>query len=71
MVLGDGARDRGAACELISADPATGAGVAFIRVEADPDPVRVRAGWVTDADIRAMAYQINEDTAPLDIEAPA
>ena len=57
MVLGDGARDRGAACELISTDPATGAGVAFIRVEADPDPVRVRAGWVTDADIRAMADQ--------------
>ena len=55
MVLGDGARDRGAACELISTDPATGAGVAFIRVEADPDPVRVRAGWVTDADIRDMA----------------
>ena len=39
MVLGDGARDRGAACELISPDPATGAGVAFVRVEADPDPV--------------------------------
>ena len=57
MVLGDGARDRGAACELISADPATGAGVAFIRLEADPDPVRVRAGWVTDTDIRAMADQ--------------
>ncbi len=55
MVLGDGARDRGAACELISPDPATGAGVAFVRLEADPDPVRVRAGWVSDADIRAMA----------------
>jgi hypothetical protein len=26
MVLGDGARDRGAACELISTDPATGPG---------------------------------------------
>jgi DNA segregation ATPase FtsK/SpoIIIE, S-DNA-T family len=37
MVLGDGARDRGAACELISSDPATGAGVAFVRLEADPD----------------------------------
>ena len=57
MVLGDGARDRGAACELISTDPATGAGVAFVRLEADPDPVRVRAGWVSDADIRAMADQ--------------
>ena len=49
------ARDRGAACELIPADPATGAGVAFVRLESDPDPVRVRAGWVTDADIRALA----------------
>ena len=48
MVLGDGARDRGATCELISPDPATGAGVAFVRLEADPDPVRVRAGWVSD-----------------------
>ena len=55
MVLGDGARDRGATCELISPDPATGAGVAFVRLEADPDPVRVRAGWVTDWDIRALA----------------
>ena len=43
------------ACELISPDPATGAGVAFIRLEADPDPVRVRAGWISDADIRDLA----------------
>jgi len=57
MVLGDGARDRGAACELIPTDAATGAGVAFVRLESDPDPVRVRAGWVSDADIRAMADQ--------------
>jgi DNA segregation ATPase FtsK/SpoIIIE, S-DNA-T family len=75
MVLGDGARDRGAACELISSDPATGAGVAFVRVEADPDPVRVRAGWVSDADIRAMAAECalaaEEDTPPLAIEAAA
>ena len=55
MVLGDGARDRGAACELISTDPVVGAGVAFVRVEADPDPVRVRAGWVPDWEIRALA----------------
>jgi DNA segregation ATPase FtsK/SpoIIIE, S-DNA-T family len=71
MVLGDGARDRGAACELISPDPAVGAGVAFVRVEADPDPVRVRAGWVTDPDIQAMAYQIAEDTRPLELEGAA
>ena len=55
MVLGDGTRDRGAACELISPDPSTGAGVAFVRLEADPDPVRVPAGWVSDADIRDLA----------------
>jgi DNA segregation ATPase FtsK/SpoIIIE, S-DNA-T family len=61
MVLGDGARDRGAACELISADPAVGAGVAFVRLESDPDPVRARAGWVTDADIRDLADQCIPD----------
>jgi DNA segregation ATPase FtsK/SpoIIIE, S-DNA-T family len=65
MVLGDGARDRGATCELISTDPDVGAGVAFVRLEADPDPVRVRAGWVTDPDIRAMADQCAADRAPL------
>ena len=54
LVLGDGARDRGARCDEISADPRTGAGVGFIRLEADPDPVRVRAAWVTDTDIQAM-----------------
>jgi DNA segregation ATPase FtsK/SpoIIIE, S-DNA-T family len=54
MILGDGARDRGAVCDQISTDPATGAGVGFVRLEADPDPVRVRAAWVTDADIREM-----------------
>ena len=63
MVLGDGARDRGATCELIPSDPSTGAGVAFVRLEADPDPVRVRAGWVSDADIRAMARECADDLA--------
>ncbi len=54
MVLGDGARDRGAFCDEISSDPATGAGVAYMRLEAAPDPVRVRAAFVSDDDIRAM-----------------
>ena len=54
MVLGDGARDRGAVCDQISSDPRTGAGVGFVRLEADPDPVRVRAAFVCDDDIRAM-----------------
>jgi S-DNA-T family DNA segregation ATPase FtsK/SpoIIIE len=54
MVLGDGARDRGAACDEISVNPSVGAGVAFVRLEAAPDPVRVRAAFVSDDDIRAM-----------------
>jgi DNA segregation ATPase FtsK/SpoIIIE, S-DNA-T family len=64
MVLGDGARDRGATADVISADPEVGAGVAFIRLEADPDPVRVRAAWVSDEDIRAMAAQCVAAFAP-------
>jgi len=54
MVLGDGARDRGALADLISPLPEVGAGVAYVRLETSPEPVRVRAGHVTDADIRAM-----------------
>jgi DNA segregation ATPase FtsK/SpoIIIE, S-DNA-T family len=57
LVLGDGAHDRGARCEDISPDPATGAGVGYVRLETDPDPVRVRAAFVSDADIRAMVAQ--------------
>lgn len=57
MVLGDGARDRGALADLIPNDPARGAGAAYIRLETDPDPVRVRAAWVTDSDIAAMAAE--------------
>jgi S-DNA-T family DNA segregation ATPase FtsK/SpoIIIE len=55
MVLGDGARDRGAYADLISTNPAVGAGIAYVRLEASPDPIRVRAAWVPDTDITAMA----------------
>jgi S-DNA-T family DNA segregation ATPase FtsK/SpoIIIE len=55
MVLGDGARDRGALADQISPLPAVGAGVAYVRLETSPDPVRARAGHVTDTDIRQMA----------------
>ena len=58
MVLGDGARDRGALADQISPDPWTGAGVGYVRLEAPPDPVRVRAAYVTDADISAMASAV-------------
>jgi DNA segregation ATPase FtsK/SpoIIIE, S-DNA-T family len=55
MVLGDGARDRGALADAISPLPLTGAGVGYVRLESSPDPVRVRAAYVSDADIREMA----------------
>ena len=29
--------------------------MAYVRLETSPDPVRVRAAYVTDADIEAMA----------------
>ena len=51
MVLGDGARDRGALADQISPLPEVGAGVAYVRLETSPDPVRARAGHVTDTDI--------------------
>ncbi|MGI5420953.1 FtsK/SpoIIIE domain-containing protein [Actinomadura luteofluorescens] len=54
MVLGDGARDRGALADQISSIPEIGAGVGFIRLETTPDPVRVRAAYVSDDDIRDM-----------------
>jgi DNA segregation ATPase FtsK/SpoIIIE, S-DNA-T family len=71
MVLGDGARDRGALADQISTDEATGAGVAYVRLADDPDPVRVRAAWVTDTDIRAMAaeYAPAERVRPLRADA--
>jgi S-DNA-T family DNA segregation ATPase FtsK/SpoIIIE len=55
MVLGDGARDRGALADEISPLPRTGAGVGYVRLEGSPQVVRVRAAFVADADIRAMA----------------
>ncbi|WP_435112094.1 FtsK/SpoIIIE domain-containing protein [Nocardiopsis synnemataformans] len=52
MILGEGARDRGANAHLI--DPAL-PGVAYVRLEGSPAPVRVRAAYVSDEDITAMA----------------
>src|SRR5678815_2901741 len=56
LVLGDGARDRGALCDRISqATP----GVAYVVLDGSPAPVRVRISYLTDSDISdlAMTYQ--------------
>lgn len=54
MVLGDGARARGADCDTI---PETTPGVGYVRLDGQREPVRVRAAYVTDDDIRAMARE--------------
>ena len=65
IVLGDGSRDRGALADQISTDPDLGAGIAYVRLEGNPDPVRVRAAWVSDEDIEAMCVQY-APSPPLD-----
>ncbi|MFC7328051.1 cell division protein FtsK [Marinactinospora rubrisoli] len=57
MVLGEGARDRGANAHLIDPDLP---GVAYVRLEGSSIPVRVRAAYVSDEDITAMATDMEE-----------
>ncbi|MBB4934600.1 S-DNA-T family DNA segregation ATPase FtsK/SpoIIIE [Lipingzhangella halophila] len=54
MVLGEDAHERGANAHLITPDVP---GVAFVRLEGSPIPVRVRAAYVTDDDIAAMVAE--------------
>ena len=52
MVLGQGARDAGAECDLIAdATP----GVGYMMIDGTAHPIRVRAFHVTDRDITALA----------------
>ncbi|WP_440070393.1 FtsK/SpoIIIE domain-containing protein [Streptosporangium sp. OZ121] len=71
MVLGDGARDRGALADHISPIPEQGAGIAYVRLETSPDPIRVRAAYVSDADITDMAALVASDTLPIEMEGAA
>ncbi|WP_436758210.1 FtsK/SpoIIIE domain-containing protein [Streptosporangium sp. V21-05] len=71
MVLGDGARDRGALADHISPIPEQGAGVAYVRLETSPDPIRVRAAYVSDADIKDMAALVTGDTLPIEMDGAA
>jgi S-DNA-T family DNA segregation ATPase FtsK/SpoIIIE len=52
MVLGDGARAQGARCDRIDASTP---GVGYVRLDGVREPIRVRAGYVTDEDIATMA----------------
>ncbi len=67
MVLGDGARDRGALCDQISDRHA---GIGYARLDGQAEPVRVRAAYVIDADIEDMArdYPAPRQTAGVEVE---
>jgi DNA segregation ATPase FtsK/SpoIIIE, S-DNA-T family len=52
LVLGRGARARGAACELI---PRALPGVGYQLLDGEQHPTRVRASWMSDAAIEALA----------------
>ncbi|TQL70071.1 S-DNA-T family DNA segregation ATPase FtsK/SpoIIIE [Nocardioides albertanoniae] len=51
MSLGEGAHDAGAYCEAIPEDLQ---GIGYVRLEGRSEPVRVRAGYVTDEEIQDM-----------------
>ena len=74
LVLGDGAHDRGARCEDI---PTHLPGVAYVRAEHRPEPIRVRASWISDDEIRhtATTYRPprpgdSDDTGQTDASVP-
>ena len=66
MVLGDGAREMGARCDLI---PEYLPGVGYVKVDGEREPRRVRAAYVTDDDIAAMSAVTGEDRPPLEVVA--
>lgn len=52
MVLGEGVRDRGGYADQI---PESLPGVGFVKIDGRKEPVRVRAAYVSDTEIAAMA----------------
>jgi S-DNA-T family DNA segregation ATPase FtsK/SpoIIIE len=65
MVLGPGSRDQGALCDKI---PDGTRGVAYVRQTGVREPTRVRAAYVTNDDIAAMAAEYPAPRAGLDGE---
>ena len=64
MVLGRSARLHGAECDKI---PASQPGVGYVALEGVREPVRVRAAYVSDADLAQMVT----DYAPMPTPEPA
>jgi S-DNA-T family DNA segregation ATPase FtsK/SpoIIIE len=53
MVLGDGARNRGALCDQI---PETAPGIGYVALDGVREPVRVRFSYLTDHDITQLVH---------------
>ncbi|MQM28705.1 FtsK/SpoIIIE domain-containing protein [Glycomyces albidus] len=62
MVLGDGARTRGALADEIANVPET-AGIGFKVAERTRTPVRVRAAYATDEDLKALVKYVLDERA--------
>jgi S-DNA-T family DNA segregation ATPase FtsK/SpoIIIE len=71
LVLGAGARDRGALAHLISRVVRDGAGIAYRLQDGDPMPRRVRAGYITDTDIARMVSWLGRQSRPNRQTGPA
>jgi S-DNA-T family DNA segregation ATPase FtsK/SpoIIIE len=56
LVLGDGARDRGALCDRISR---TAQGTGYVVLDGDPAPMRVRFSYNADDDITSLGRTYN------------
>ena len=55
LVLGDGARDRGAACHEIDSNTP---GAGWVKVDGRPEPARVRAFHLTDSHLAELSAYI-------------
>lgn len=61
LVLGDGARRRGARCEAI---PETAPGVGYVIEDGSATVARVRAAYLTDDDVRQLAAHYRPGSTP-------
>ena len=66
MVLGRGARARGAVCDRI---PPSLPGVGYVVLDGVREPVRVRAAHVTDEDLRRLAAEHPAPAGPVGLHA--
>lgn len=69
LLLGDGARDRGALADQI---PLSAKGVAYVLLDGQPEPARVRFSYISDDVIREMAatFPAPAEVQPEPVDTP-